>query len=164
VNAATGRKAETKVMGWSVLLQELDKLSKLRDELNVTSVELDLCAAQTRGDGRKAKSNSQVYIERNAARIRDNTRRVPHAITVQARLNGESVRVLLDSGSRADIISTTIVNQLNLPKTAPTKPLQLVLAISGLKGVVNYAAKGQLLYKNPICLGVLRSGTGFPPN
>ncbi|KAF8753032.1 hypothetical protein RHS01_07371 [Rhizoctonia solani] len=125
VNSTTVRKAETRVMASSVLLRELDKLSKFRNELELRSAEVEVCAAQPSGRERARKVNKQGYIERNAMRVRDNTRKVPQTITVQARLNGQTVRVLLD-----------------------WEPLQLVLAISGSKGVVNYATKARLQYQD----------------
>ncbi|KAF8703643.1 hypothetical protein RHS03_06199, partial [Rhizoctonia solani] len=148
VNSTTVRKAETRVMALSVLLRKLDKLSKFRNKLELRSAKVEVCATQPSGRERAQKVNKQGYIKRNAMQVRDNTRKVPQTITVQARLNGQTVRVLLDLGSQADIISTTIVDQLNLPKTALTKPLQLVLAISRSKGVVNYTTKARLQYQD----------------
>lgn len=62
-------------------------------------------------------------VERTAMRLKDQTRKVPEPIIVLAKINGHQIRALLDTGSMADFLSTTVVDQLNLQKEYYTKPL-----------------------------------------
>jgi hypothetical protein len=55
---------------------------------------------------------------------------------------------LLDSRSQADLVSSMLVDQLKLPKTALAKPLQLQLVVTGSRGMLRYKAVGRFQYQN----------------
>ncbi|KAF8666245.1 hypothetical protein RHS04_09699 [Rhizoctonia solani] len=134
-NAVKVRPKE-KVQVSLVMLKELDKLTQLRDRIEVNAV----CVGQ--------KNNATTkHIERNAVKIKDNTRKVPNTLVVEAKIEGKSVQVLLDSGCQTDLILSTLVNQLKLDKTALTKPLQVQLAMAGLRGTLHYCAQARIEYQ-----------------
>ncbi|KAF8694387.1 hypothetical protein RHS03_08195, partial [Rhizoctonia solani] len=143
-NAATLR-TDSKVRASSVIVKEINQLYQTKDTLGISSVKVD--DEPVRLNAAKTKSETVGFIERNAVRVKDNTRLVPQTIVVRAKLNGETIRALLDSGSQADILSTTIVDQLHITRVTLTKPLQLQLAISGSKSTVNYGASARLQYQ-----------------
>ncbi|KAG8727468.1 hypothetical protein FRC10_006077, partial [Ceratobasidium sp. 414] len=141
----TAQAAEGKVRASSVLLKELDRLTGLRDSIEVSAARIEVSAASKPKDSNKP--TERRLVERNATRIKDLSRKVPNTIVVQAEIEGESVRALLDSGSQADLISTTLVDQLRLNKCALTKPLQLQMAMSGSRGTLMYNVRAQITYQ-----------------
>ncbi|KAG9074015.1 hypothetical protein FRC06_010993, partial [Ceratobasidium sp. 370] len=142
---AASLKPEDKVRASAVLLRELDKLTEVRDAIEVSAVRMDTNTARTR---RKSSADTEHrLVERNATRVKDTSRKVPSTIVVQAEIEGESVRVLLDSGSQADLVSTTLVDQLKLGKVALARPLQLQMAMSGSRGTLMYSVRAKLRYQ-----------------
>ncbi|KAF8752795.1 hypothetical protein RHS01_07224 [Rhizoctonia solani] len=127
---------EEKVRVSSVMLKELDELTRLGDRIEVNAVRV----------GQKNDATTK-HIERNAVKIKDNTRKVPDTLVVKAKIEGKSVRVLLDSGCQTDLISSTLVDQLKLDKTALTKPLQVQLAMAGSRGTLHYCAQARIEYQ-----------------
>ncbi|GAB1527708.1 hypothetical protein RhiTH_010896 [Rhizoctonia solani] len=90
-NAVKVRPKE-KVQVLLVMLKELDELTRLRDRIKVNAV----CIGQ--------KNNATTkHIERNAVKIKDNMPKVPDTLVVKAKIEGKSVRVLLDSGCQTDL-------------------------------------------------------------
>ncbi|KAF8752463.1 hypothetical protein RHS01_07674 [Rhizoctonia solani] len=128
---------ESKVRVSSVMLKELDELTRLKEKIEINAV----------GVGRKNKEPGPKHVERNAIKVKDHTRKVPNTLIVEAKLEGESVRVLLDSGCQTDMVSTTIVDQLRLPKVKLTKPLQVQLAMAGSRGTLHYGVKARIEYQ-----------------
>jgi hypothetical protein len=145
-NAATV-KSETKVCASSALLKELDKLAKAKESIESASVRVN-AAEVRRTTGTSKKPTRQNHIERNAMRVKDLARKVPNTLVVQASIEGESVHILLDTGSQADLMSTTLVDQLKLAKVALTKPLQLQLAMSGSRGTLHHSVNARLVYQD----------------
>ena len=86
-------------------------------------------------------------IERTTLRIKDKTRKLPEPIIVQAKVNGHTVRALLDTGSMADFISTTVVEQLKLPKEVYQKPLPVQLAVHGSRSKINCGTTVRFQYQ-----------------
>ncbi|CCO32926.1 hypothetical protein BN14_06990 [Rhizoctonia solani AG-1 IB] len=116
-------KPKEKVRVLSMMLKELDKLTRLQERIEVNTVRL------------KAKPmQGPKHIEQNTVKVKDNTHKVPNTLVVEATIEGKSVRALLNLGCQTDLISSTLVDQLNLPKAALTKPLQVQLAMAGLRG------------------------------
>ncbi|KAG8776167.1 hypothetical protein FRC15_012085 [Serendipita sp. 397] len=70
-------------------------------------------------------------LERNASVPKDIERRVPKGCVIEAKINGQAVRALVDTGSMGDFVSTTLVDQLKLPMDVLQKPLTLGMAVSG---------------------------------
>jgi hypothetical protein len=66
----------------------------------------------------KAREVQLKDLERNSAKTRDLERLVPKPAVVVVNINGKPVRALVDSGSLADFISTTMVDQLHHDREA----------------------------------------------
>ncbi|KAK7022780.1 hypothetical protein VNI00_016951 [Paramarasmius palmivorus] len=94
-----------------------------------------------------AKVTAGPELERNSSTPRDMWRRVPKPIVVVTHLNGHPVRTLLDTGSLTDIVSTKVVDQLQLRKKALNKPLTLHMAVSGSRSSVKWTAEAELEYQ-----------------
>ncbi|TDL26759.1 hypothetical protein BD410DRAFT_702749, partial [Rickenella mellea] len=85
-------------------------------------------------------------LERNSAKLKDFIRQAPKPIVVEAEINGSSVRALLDSGSRADFMSSTLVDQLKIPVEALAKSQPVQLAVTGSRAMVNYSVTAEVKY------------------
>ncbi|KAJ3474471.1 hypothetical protein NLI96_g12441 [Meripilus lineatus] len=70
-------------------------------------------------------------------RTKDLTRKIPKTLVVTVNINGKPVKALLDSGSMADFVSTTIVDQLKLDKEILAKQLPVQLAVHGSRTKIN---------------------------
>ncbi|KZV59544.1 hypothetical protein PENSPDRAFT_595244, partial [Peniophora sp. CONT] len=90
-------------------------------------------------------------IERNAARPKDMKRRIPKPVVVNLKVNGKQIRALIDSGSMADFISTTAVDQLKLKPEALAKPLPVQLAVHGSRSKINFSVEAQFEYQEINC-------------
>jgi hypothetical protein len=140
-------KPETKVRASSALLKELDRLARTKESVESASVRV-YAAEVKKTAGINKKPTGQNHIEWNTTRVKDLTHKVPNTLVVQALVEGESVRILLDTGSQADLISTTLVDQLKLTKAALTKLLQLQLAMSGSWGTLHHSVNARLVYQD----------------
>jgi hypothetical protein len=85
-------------------------------------------------------------LQRNSARAKDFTRKIPRPITITPRINGQSVRALLDSGSLGDFMSSALADQLQVKKFALEKPISVQLAVQGSRTKVNYGCKVKFEY------------------
>ncbi|KAJ3473550.1 hypothetical protein NLI96_g12945 [Meripilus lineatus] len=96
-------------------------------------MKLMLGAMKPRNPRQKAKipENAISAIERNAMRTKDLTRKIPKTLVISILINGKPVRALLDSGSMANFVSTTVVDQLKLEKEVLAKQLPVQLAVHG---------------------------------
>lgn len=61
-------------------------------------------------------------------------------------VNGKPARALIDSGSLADFMSTTLADQLKVTKTELAKPLIVQLAVQGSRSTVKYCTDVQFSY------------------
>ncbi|KIY61419.1 hypothetical protein CYLTODRAFT_320168, partial [Cylindrobasidium torrendii FP15055 ss-10] len=86
-------------------------------------------------------------INRHSARVKGDSRRVPKTIIIAVRVNGHPCRALVDTGSQADLISSTLVDQLDLKKVELTRPLTLQLAVQGSRSKINYGSKVNMQYQ-----------------
>ncbi|KIJ46235.1 hypothetical protein M422DRAFT_250279 [Sphaerobolus stellatus SS14] len=59
-----------------------------------------------------------------------------------------AARALLDSGSLADSVSTTLADQLKIMRELLKKPLQLQLAVHGYRSKINFCANVDLRYQD----------------
>ncbi|QRW02440.1 Pol polyprotein/retrotransposon [Ceratobasidium sp. AG-Ba] len=98
------------------------------------------------GDQKRGESSTRV-VERNAARPKDITRILPKPIVVEATINEQKVRALIDSGSLGDFISTTVVDQLKLERHTLAKPIGLQMAVTGSRSAINYSVVAKFLYQ-----------------
>jgi hypothetical protein len=83
------------------------------------------------------------HISRSAARPKDFERRVPDPVTVLAKINGNEIVALIDTGSGADFISTTVADQLNLVLEPLAKPMPCQLAATGSGTMIQYSTTVQ---------------------
>jgi len=90
-------------------------------------------------------------VERTASRVKDKTRKLPEPIVIQVNINGQPIRALLDTGSMADFISTTVVDQLRLPRVTYEKPLSVQLAVHGSRSKINCGTTVQFQYQSIDC-------------
>lgn len=97
--------------------------------------------------GAQIPANQLPALERNAVVTRDATRVVPMPVVIVARINGQNVRALVDSGSLGDFISTTAADQLGVERIHLQKPLTLQLAVQGSRSKVNTGAKVRFQYQ-----------------
>jgi hypothetical protein len=105
-------------------------------ELRNTPVRV-ACRAQSFMD------NGPHMLQRNAAKTKDFTRKVPKPIVVVVNVNEHETRALLDSGSLGDFMSTTIADQIPLEK-----PLAVQLAVQGSRTRANFGTKVRMRYQD----------------
>ena len=86
-------------------------------------------------------------IQRNAAVMRDFKRTIPKPIVVVAHVNGQPVRALIDTGSLADFVLLTLVEQLKLTRVMLEKPLTIQLAVQGSRSKVNFSVSVHFQYQ-----------------
>ncbi|KDQ06126.1 hypothetical protein BOTBODRAFT_71231, partial [Botryobasidium botryosum FD-172 SS1] len=72
---------------------------------------------------------------------------VPKSIVIEVFINDKPVRALLDSGSLADFMSTTLADQLKVPLTQLAKQLSVQMAVTGSRSKVNYSTTVDLRYQ-----------------
>ena len=90
-------------------------------------------------------------IERTSMRPKDQARKIPEPIVVLAKIDGHQIRALLDTGSMADFLSTTVVDQLELRREYYSKPLSVQLAVHGSRSKINCGVRVNLQYQNIDC-------------
>ncbi|EIW62206.1 uncharacterized protein TRAVEDRAFT_115206, partial [Trametes versicolor FP-101664 SS1] len=118
---------------------ELDVLFAPCDEL----VLLELCAAAVAaGDG-----GALAAIQRNAAAPRDFKRLIPEPAVVVVKINGQSARALLDSGSLSDFMSAKFAHQIDAKVFELAKPLPVHLAVQGSRAKINYGCRAVMEYQ-----------------
>ena len=86
-------------------------------------------------------------VKRTMLQIKDKTRKLPEPIVALVKVNGQSIRVLLDTGSMADFLSTMIVDQLKLQKETYQKLLPVQLAVHGSRSKINCGMTVQFQYQ-----------------
>lgn len=97
---------------------------------------------------KQAPEGSFSALQRNAARTKDFTRKIPKPIVIIVRINGQPVRALLDSGSLGDFMSSALADQLRVKKVELEKPLAVQLAVQGSRTKVNFGTKVRFEYAN----------------
>ena len=104
-----------------------------------------------KGTGQERSANWVPAVERNAMRTKDFTRTLPKPIVVMVEVNGKPVQALIDTGSMADFLSTTIVDQLGLNKEILAKPLPVQLAVHGSRSKINCCVSVDFKYQEIEC-------------
>ena len=97
---------------------------------------------------KRAMSPAMDTVECMAMKVHDFKRVVPKPIVVTALINGKPVHALMDYGSEADFLSTTIIDQLRIPRTMLAKPLSIHLAVHGSQSKTNVDANVKFNYQN----------------
>ena len=90
-------------------------------------------------------------VERTMMRLKDKSRRLPEPIIVTVKVNGQTIRALLDTRFMADFISTTGVEQLKLPKEIYEKLLAVQLAVHGSRSKINCGTTVRFQYQTIDC-------------
>lgn len=123
--------------------------TNLNNDLGVVAYAMNV-PGQKRKMSRKDENTSHLIenVERTAMQPRDFTRRLPRPIVVEVFVNGKPARALLDSGSLADFMSTTIADQLCVKKEVLAKPLALQLAVHGSRSKINFGTTVELRYQS----------------
>ena len=85
-------------------------------------------------------------VQRNAAAVRLN-RAVPKPVVIVAKLNGQPLRALIDSGSLGDFVSSTLADQLAMRKEKLSSPFGLQLTVQGSRSKTNCGVKTLLEYQ-----------------
>ncbi|TFY52876.1 hypothetical protein EVG20_g10363 [Dentipellis fragilis] len=126
----------------------LSDISNLSLESN-TSTDMFLYATTPKNrHGTPMPENVIGALEQNSGRMKDFTRVIPKPLVVQVYVNDQPVRALLDSGSLADFMSTTLVDQLKLKTDVLAKPLPVQLAMSGSRSKVNHSVSVNFRYQD----------------
>ncbi|PVF91198.1 hypothetical protein CPB86DRAFT_853745, partial [Serendipita vermifera] len=86
-------------------------------------------------------------LERNAAKPKDFERLVPKTCVIDAFIKDEPVRVLIDTGSMSDFLSTTLVDQLKIKTEQLAQPLTVQLAVTGSRGKIHSSATTKFRYE-----------------
>ena len=121
--------------------------------LGMTRIPGQQSKIKERGNKKRVIDPEGVFaVERTSQlRIKDKTRRLPEPIVIEIKVNGQPIRALLDTGSMADFISTTIVDQLRLPKDVYEKPLPVQLAVHGSRSKINCGTTVNVQYQTINC-------------
>ena len=99
----------------------------------------------------KAKKSAELLpdtVERTAMHVKDFRRVIPKPIILTVYVNDQPVRALLDTGSMADFVSTTIVDQLKLPREVLAKQANVQLAVHGSRSKINCSVTVSFKYQN----------------
>nr|VWO95354.1 Uncharacterized protein [Ganoderma boninense] len=112
-----------------------------------------VCGVRPVRKGKKTDqpSNWIPAVERNAMKTKDFTRTLPKPIVVTGHVNGKPVRALIDTGSMADFLSTTVMDQLGLRKEILAKPLPVQLAVHGSRSKINCCVSVDFKYQDIEC-------------
>lgn len=86
-------------------------------------------------------------IQRNATVTRDFKCTIPKPIVVVVHVNSQPAQALIDTGSLANFVSLTLVEQLKLECVMLEKPLTIQLAVQGSRLKVNFSVKVRFQYQ-----------------
>ena len=91
--------------------------------------------------------NNFDTIEYTIVYTKDFKRCIPCLIIITVKINGELVRVIIDSGLLADFMSTKFADQISIRKIVLAKLLLIQLAVQGSKSKVNYCTNVRIQYR-----------------
>jgi len=111
----------------------------VEDEISVNTLDLYLA--------RPTQSSRFSAIWRNAVVTRDFKRTIPKPIVIVIHVNGQPACALIDTGSLADFVSLTLVEQLRLERVMLEKPLTIQLAVQGSHSKVNFGVRVRFQYQ-----------------
>ena len=90
-------------------------------------------------------------VERTTMGLKDRSRRLPELRIVAVKVNRQMIRALLDTRSMVDFISTTVVEQLKLPKEVYEKSLAIQLTVHGSRSKINCGTTVWFQYQTVDC-------------
>jgi hypothetical protein len=94
---------------------------------------------------------TEDHMYRTAMCEKDRDRVLLRQIIVEAMVNDQAVRVLMDTGSMMNFISTKVMDQLKIKTEVLVKPVPLYMAVSGSRSVVNQSATVNFKYQDIDC-------------
>ena len=100
---------------------------------------------------RTKEMEGMLLVKRTAMRLKDQTRKVPEPIVVLVKVDGHQIQTLLDTGSMADFLSTTLADQLDLKKEYYSKPLSVQLAVHSSRSKINCGVRVNFQYQGINC-------------
>ena len=92
-----------------------------------------------------------MSLEWMSMRLKDQSRKISEPIVMLAKINGHQIQALLDTGSMADFLSTTVVDQLDLQSKRYAKPLPIQLAVHGSRSKINCGVRVNFQYQDINC-------------
>jgi hypothetical protein len=98
--------------------------------------------------GVQIKQGNYAAVQRNASKPSDPARRLPKPLVIKAEVNGHVCRALIDSGSLADFMLSTLADQLRVKRQILAKPLPLQLAVQGSRSRINAGCVVRFKYQN----------------
>jgi hypothetical protein len=99
-------------------------------------------------NGQQVAQGWYPAIQCNTAVTRDFRRLIPKPIVVVVHINRCPARALIDTGSLADFMSSTLADQLKIKWITLEKPLTIQLAVQGSGSKVNFGAKAVMSYQH----------------
>ena len=139
--------AVRRLVEWKRSLIYWDMRLNPRQRLTINATSLTASSIRQHKQGMEGVNS----LEKTSMHIKDQSRKVPEPIVVLATINGHEVRALIDTGSMADFVSTTIAEQLNLKKEVYTKPLSVQLAVHGSRSKINCGTRVNFKYQSINC-------------
>ncbi|KAJ3556748.1 hypothetical protein NP233_g11909 [Leucocoprinus birnbaumii] len=97
--------------------------------------------------GQQIEAGTYPSIQRNSTIPRDISRVIPRPIVVVVKIKGHPCRALIDTGSMGDFISSTIAQQLNVPKVELSKAITVQMACQGSRSNINYRTRVRFAYQ-----------------
>ena len=121
-----------------------------QQSIMMNAVKLMVGASRAHKNAKKMEV-AKVPLEQMSMRLKDQSRKIPEPIVVLAKINGHQVQALLDNGSMADFLSTTVVDQLDLQSEQYAKPLPVQLAVHGSRSKINCRVRVNFQYQDISC-------------
>ena len=120
--------------------------------LRMTSIPGQQTKIKRRGNKKRTIDPEGVpAVEQTTMRIKGRAQCLPEPIIIEAKINRQTIQALLDTGSMADFISTTVVEQLRLPKEIYEKLLAVQLTVHGSCSKINCGTTVRFQYQTIDC-------------
>ena len=123
-----------------------------QQSIMTNAVKLMVGASQAHRNTKKTEG-AKAPLKQTSMRLKDQSRKIPEPIVVLAKINGHQIRALLDTGSMADFLSTTVVDQLDLQSERYAKPLPVQLTVHGSRSKINCGVRVNFQYQDINCEG-----------
>lgn len=149
-----------KLQSNAVNFEMLERLASEKDQLTVHTCSVlkdesvtERISLHAAGIKKSPKKMSRVEeekienVERTAMKVKDFTRKLPKPVIIEVFVNGKPARALIDSGSLADFMSTTLADQLRVERDLLAKPLTLQMAVQGSRSKINCGTAVEFRYQ-----------------
>ncbi|TFK79804.1 hypothetical protein K466DRAFT_504966, partial [Polyporus arcularius HHB13444] len=115
------------------------------DEELILCTELELNAVSLKRS--KKHEEPPLTLERNAAEPRDFKRVIPKPIIVSSKINGQTAKTLLDTGSLSDFITPNFAQHLGAKMFPLAKQIPLALAVKGSRAKIGSGCIAEIDYQ-----------------